>query len=176
MVKSKNSQYKVTVPYSAHVLKGSLKLEDKCTHFFLPDADRNGKKEGTIDVDEDVLLSRRSAADGNVAKQVERNVTVTNEFSVPVVVHRVSMGSEEKPKKQQKGLRKEERYFVLQQAGPVLIKPGEKMVVAKLTLKHGAWKERLLDSTLTLHTNVTKMVVPLVVYHGKMDTVMKKSL
>ena len=79
MIKSKNSQFKVTVPYRARVLRGSLLLEEECTHFFLPDVDNNGKGG----------LTREEKKERG---KVERNITVKNEFSVPVVVHRVTMG------------------------------------------------------------------------------------
>jgi hypothetical protein len=154
VVKSKNSQFKVTIPYHAHVLKGSLKVEEEGTHFFLPDLDNNGKGDKA-----DALMSK--------VRPVEREVIVTNEFSVPVVVHKVTMGDEAK------GSKNEDRYLQLRQFGPVILKPGEKAAVAKLVLKTGAWNDRLLDSKLTLHTNVSSMVVPLVVFHGKMDTVSK---
>ena len=43
VVKSKNSQFKVTVPYHARVFQGSLLLDEESTQFFLPDVDNNGK-------------------------------------------------------------------------------------------------------------------------------------
>ena len=74
VVKSKNSQFKVTLPWRAHVLRGQLHLNDSCTHFHLPD---------DLDVDDE--------ADEAAAAVRNRNVTVTNEFSVPVVVHNVTV-------------------------------------------------------------------------------------
>ena len=38
VVKSKNSQFKVTVPYRARVLQGTLRVNDSSTHFLLDGA------------------------------------------------------------------------------------------------------------------------------------------
>ena len=78
VVKSKNSQFKVTLPWRAHVMRGQLHLNDSCTHFHLPD-------------------------DLDLSTVANRNVTVTNEFSVPVVVHNISLPEE--------AARWEEKFF-----------------------------------------------------------------
>lgn len=155
VIKSKNSQFKVTVPYRASVLQGSLLLDEECTHFFLPDIDNNGK--GTAG-----MTREAKRAQG----KLERNISVTNDFSVPVVVHRVTLG-----KGGSGGGKREAKYFNVQQMGPVILMPGDKVPVVKLVLRPGAWNDRTLDSVLTLHTNVSSIVVPLLVFHGKMDTV-----
>ena len=98
--------------------------------------------------------------------KLERDISVTNDFSVPVVVHRVTLGKAVVGS----GL-KEAKYFNMEQLGPVILRPGDKMPVVRLVLRPGAWNDRTLDSSLTLHTNVSSMVVPLLVFHGRMDTV-----
>ena len=156
MIKSKNSQFKVTVPYRARVLSGSLLLDEECTHFFLPDVDNNGRGTGTG------IAAREAKRERG---KLEREISVENNFSVPVVVHRVTMG------KGSGGGKKESKYFHLHQLGPVILSPGEKVPVVKLVLRPGAWDDRTLESILTLHTNWSSVVVPLLVFHGRMDTV-----
>ena len=65
VIKSKNSQYKVGIPYRALVLKGQLLVNNTVTNFHL-------KEKG----------------------EIQRNLTVTNGFSVPVAVHNLSLASE----------------------------------------------------------------------------------
>ena len=156
VIKSKNSQFKVTVPYRARVLSGSLLLDEECTHFFLPDVDNNGR--GTTGI-----AAREAKRERG---KLEREISVENNFSVPVVVHRVTMG-----KGSGGSGKKESKYFHLHQLGPVILSPGEKVPVVKLVLRPGAWDDRTLDSILTLHTNLSSIVVPLLVFHGRMDTV-----
>ena len=158
VIKSKNSQFKVTVPYRARVLSGSLLLDEECTHFFLPDVDNNGR--GTAGV-----AAREAKRERG---KLEREISVENNFSVPVVVHRVTMG---KGSGGGSSGKKESKYFHLHQLGPVILSPGEKVPVVKLVLRPGAWDDRTLDSILTLHTNLSSVVVPLLVFHGRMDTV-----
>ena len=100
--------------------------------------------------------------------KLEREISVENNFSVPVVVHRVTMG---KGSGGGSSGKKESKYFHLHQLGPVILGPGEKVPVVKLVLRPGAWDDRTLDSILTLHTNLSSVVVPLLVFHGRMDTV-----
>ena len=100
--------------------------------------------------------------------KLERDISVTNDFSVPIVVHRVTLG---RGGPGLAGSKKEAKYFNVQQMGPVILMPGDKVPVVKLVLRPGAWNDRTLDSVLTLHTNVSSIVVPLLVFHGKMDTV-----
>ena len=157
VIKSKNSQFKVTVPYRARVLSGSLLLDEECTHFFLPDVDNNGR--GTAGT----AAAREAKRERG---KLEREISVENNFSVPVVVHRVTLG-----KGGSGGGKREAKYFNVQQMGPVILMPGDKVPVVKLVLRPGAWNDRTLDSVLTLHTNVSSIVVPLLVFHGKMDTV-----
>ena len=46
VIKSKNSQFKVTIPYRAHVLSGHLFVNENVTHFHLKD--RWGYDEGQV--------------------------------------------------------------------------------------------------------------------------------
>ncbi len=94
VVKSRNSQFKVTIPYRARVLRGGLRVNDSCTHFLLegdgpPEVKEAGDEwsapelPGLLPTDPESLFRRR-----------RRNLTVTNEFAAPVVVHRVEVPGE----------------------------------------------------------------------------------
>ena len=88
---------------------------------------------------------------------------------MPVVVHRVTLGKAVGGK--EGGAKREAKYFHVHQMGPVILGPGDRLPVVKLVLRPGAWNDRTLDSVITLHTNVSSIVVPLLVFHGRMDTV-----
>ena len=69
VIKSKNSQFKVTIPYHAHVITGGLQVTDeRITRFHLKDEKKS--------------------------KEMARNFSVRNTFPVAVAVHNVSLGSE----------------------------------------------------------------------------------
>ena len=94
VVKSRNSQFKVTLPYIAEVLKGELKVNSTSTHFYLVD-------DGGLDADStednmdrfvDKTLGVTAVPGIRVRRSqapFKRNITIKNEFSVPVVVHKV---------------------------------------------------------------------------------------
>ena len=134
VIKSKNNQFKIHLPYHAQVLKGELKVNESSTHFH--------------------LMSEEYS-------EVTRSINVTNEFNVPVVVHRVSIPEEAN------------KFVSIKGFSPVILKPGESRALTEISLKKEAWKTRTLDSVLTLHTNVSSMEVPLLVFHGKVTSVRK---
>ena len=69
VIKSKNSQFKVTIPYHAHVITGGLRVTDeRITRFHM----REEKK----------------------FSEMTRNFSVKNTFPVAVAVHNVSLGSQ----------------------------------------------------------------------------------
>ena len=88
---------------------------------------------------------------------------VTNEFGVPVAVHNLSLAFEAT------------RYFNLLTGGngfePVILQPGETKDLSFLSLKDEAWEDRILNSILTIHTNISNIHVPLLCFHGLIDTV-----
>lgn len=132
LIKSKNSQFKAQIPYRAFLLKGQLMVNNTATQFHL----RNKSK-------------------------IQRNVTVKNEFGVPVAVHNLSLGSDQA-----------RRFFDLLGTSdhPVILKPGETKDLSLLSLKDEAWEDRILNSHLTIATNVSNIHVPLLCFHGLIET------
>lgn len=144
-IKSKNSQFKVSLPYTATVLRGRLAFNESTTRFHLRDED-----EGDADA------ARRAT---------ERNLTVRNEFSVPVVVHSADLRKDAAAMVDLRG-------FKL----PAVLRPGERRVLGQVVLKKESWKTRLLDSEVTLRTNVSDVVVPILVFHGKLAPVRARQI
>ena len=134
VIKSKNSQFKVQIPYRAHLLQGRLVVNNTMTQFHLKSRVR-----------------------------IQRNLTVTNQFGVPVAVHNLSLAFEAT------------RYFNLIRdplvSGPVILQPGETKDLSILSLRDEAWEDRILNSFLTIHTNISNINVPLICFHGNIDTV-----
>ena len=135
MIKSKNSQFKVTIPYHCRVLKGELKVNESATIFHLKDENRDQEETN------------------------KRNLTVENRFSVPVAVHKISLDEEAS------------EFVSVDDFVPVILGSGQKVSLAHVVLKPQVWKNRLLNSHLTLHTNISHIDVPLICFHGKLDTV-----
>ena len=146
VIKSKNSQFKVQIPYRAFLVRGSLVVNNTATQFHLKSRQSNGG--------------------------IQRNLTVTNEFGVPVAVHNLSLAFEAT------------RYFnLLTGTGdldldggnfePMILQPGETKDLSVLSLKDEAWEDRILNSILTIHTNISNIHVPLLCFHGLIDTVSK---
>jgi hypothetical protein len=138
VIKSKNSQFKVQIPYRAHVLNGNLSVNDSITHFHLT----GGSKTRTV---------------------IRRNLAVKNEFGVPVAVHNLTLPPEARA------------YFDTENFNPVILQPGETKDLITLSLKEEAWEDRILNSHLVIHTNISNMNVPLLCFHGNMDTVSSKN-
>ena len=137
VIKSKNSQFKVQIPYRAFLLRGQLEVAPNVTHFHMT------SKENFF--------------------QKNRPLTVTNEFDRPVAVHNLSLASEAM------------RFFHMEESifGPVILKPGETKDLIKLSLSKEAWEEKILNSYLTIHTNISSINVPLICFHGMVETVSK---
>ena len=90
VVKSRNSQFKVTLPYKAEILKGQLKVNPNSTHYYLVN-----KVDEEVDQIPEKHWSATTSVPGIRVQQSQapfkRNVTVKNEFAVPVVVHQVRL-------------------------------------------------------------------------------------
>ena len=171
VIKSKNSQFKISIPYRAFVLKGQLEVAPNVTHFHLKSNINN--KGG----DSEVGSGAENAAKNNNNNNqflLSRPLTVTNEFDRPVAVHNVSLASEAL------------RFFHIEEAtktttnsaagggrtfGPVILKPGETKDLIQLSLTQIAWEEKILNSYLTIHTNISSINVPLICFHGMVKTV-----
>ena len=57
---------------------------------------------------------------------------------------------------------------------PVVLKPGETTALVELRLRteeKEAMESRILDSVITLHTNISSIDLPLVCFHGKVKPV-----
>lgn len=131
VVKSKNSQFKVTIPYRAYVLQGRLSINETLTHFHLDGRPRN----------------------------LEKNLTVTNEFSVPIVVYNVSLSTEQR------------HMFGMNRVNRMVIPPGKSATVAVLGITPRAWDGPNAETLVTFHTNVSEISMPLMAYNGKVRTV-----
>ena len=123
------------------LLKGELVVNTTATHFHLKAKTSNSGR-------------------------LQRNLTVTNEFGVPVAVHNLSLAFEAT------------RYFNLlaEQFAPLILQPGETKDLSVLSLKDEAWEDRILNSHLTIHTNISNINVPLLCYHGLLNTVSLKKI
>ena len=66
-------------------------------------------------------------------------------------------------------------FFDMNGFKPAVLRPGETRALAQIVLRREAWKTRLLDSRLTLKTNVSDIVVPLLCFHGKLSPVSCKT-
>ena len=136
VIKSKNSQFKIQIPYRAFLLSGQLAVNNTATQFHLKSKSR-----------------------------IHRNLTVTNEFGVPVAVHNLTLAFEAT------------RFFnLVGPFGPLILQPGETKDLSLLSLKDEAWEDRILNSFLVIHTNVSNINVPLLCFHGLIDTVSINSL
>lgn len=123
------------LPYFAEVHLGDVRVDKAGTSFQLLDDDGSVPKSG--------------------------NITVTNDFAVPVVIYRVEMPADA------------QGFFedLDHGSGPTILKPKETRKLVNLKLKPEAWKKKLLDTHLILHTNVSAVKVPLICYHGKLKPV-----
>ena len=140
LLKSTNSKYKVTVPWTATVLKGGLHWNTTAARFLLSD---NPDPE---DPSHQHVISS------------SRPLKITNQFAVAVVVHSVKMPPEA------------ETFFELGPFKPTVIGAGETFELIQVSLKPGAWLgSRQLDSHLSLDTNLTNVEVPLTAFHGKLQ-------
>ena len=86
--------------------------------------------------------------------------TVTNEFDRPVAVHNVSLALEAM------------RFFRLEGSQrPVILKPGETKDLIEMSLTPEALEDKILNSYLTIHTNISSINLHLICYHGMVKTV-----
>ena len=63
------------------------------------------------------------------------------------------------------------KFFSLSPFSTVVLAPGESKDLLLMSLKDEAWKDRVLNSYLVLHTNISSMNIPLVCFHGLVETV-----
>ena len=160
LIKSNNSKYKVTIPWTANVLKGGLHWNSTASKFLLSD------NPNPDDPSQANILSTK------------RPLKITNKFAVPVVVYSVKMASEA------------EKFFEMGPFKPTVsdlvmkfkfvicillfqvIKAGESLDLVQLSVKKEAWEgDRHMDSYLTLDTNLTSVKVPLIAFDGKLKPV-----
>jgi len=167
VVKSKNSQFKVTIPYNAQVLTGKLTVVDEgITRFHLKDANAvdndviisgKGRSGGGNDVIGDPGESSSKTKEINSSNKMARNLTLRNSFRVAVAVHNVTLAPEAT------------KFFRLTNFSPTVLGAGATKDLLELSLKREAWRTRLLDSHLTLHTNISSINIPLICFHGLME-------
>ena len=75
VIKSKNSQFKVTIPYRAHVLSGSLFVNENVTHFHLKD--RWG-----FDEDQPIVEEAGSSTSSDSSKNIRENTKEKDEGDI----------------------------------------------------------------------------------------------
>ena len=75
VIKSKNSQFKVTIPYRAHVLSGSLFVNENVTHFHLKD--RWG-----FDEDQPLVEEAGSSTSSDSSKNIRDNTKEKDEGDI----------------------------------------------------------------------------------------------
>lgn len=75
VIKSKNSQFKVTIPYRAHVLSGSLFVNENVTHFHLKD--RWG-----FDEEQPILEDASSSTSSDSSKNIRDNTKEKDEGDI----------------------------------------------------------------------------------------------
>ena len=129
VIKSKNSQFKVQLPYRALLLKGQLSVNSTATQFHL-----------------------------KTKAKIERSITVKNEFGIPLAVHNMSLAPEAL------------NFFDLNWSKLQILEPGQTKDLSVLSLKNEAWEDKILNSHLTIHTNISNIHVPLLCFHGQIDT------
>ena len=75
VIKSKNSQFKVTIPYRAHVLSGNLFVNENVTHFHLKD--RWG-----FDEDQPIVEDGSSSTSSDSSKNIRENTKEKDEGDI----------------------------------------------------------------------------------------------
>ena len=77
--------------------------------------------------------------------------------------------------KDYKKIKSSRRFFEVKGGfKPVVLKPGETTALVELRLRteeKEAMESRILDSVITLHTNISTIDLPLVCFHGKVKPV-----
>ena len=63
------------------------------------------------------------------------------------------------------------KFFSLSPFKTLILDPGQSKDIVVLNLKDEAWTDRILDSHLILHTNISNMNIPLVCFHGLVEAV-----
>ena len=71
VIKSKNSQFKVTIPYRAHVLSGHLFVNESITHFHLKD--RWGYDEDTEKLQQESSSNKQTDTKDNKDSDIVHN-------------------------------------------------------------------------------------------------------
>lgn len=54
---------------------------------------------------------------------------------------------------------------------PVIVSPNQQVVLLTILPKEGNFKNLKIESGLVLHTNISEVTVPLLMYNGKLNTV-----
>ncbi|XP_063240082.1 transmembrane protein 131 [Bacillus rossius redtenbacheri] len=95
--------------------------------------------------------------EGELARSV-RHFSVTNTFSVPVAVLNVSLHRDAQP------------FFQVENFVPRVLSAGESSVLFQLSLgKNISVTDVKLETNLWLHTNVSRVFVPVLCYNGHLD-------
>ena len=145
LIKSSNSKYKVTVPWQAEVLKGGLQWNETVSRFLMSD-------QSDLEDESEAILTSAS-----------RPLTITNKFAVPVVVYSVKVAEEARS------------LFDIGPFKPTVIKAGQSVQLLNVSVKKDVWSdEKMVDSFLTLETNLTSVKVPLLAFDGKLKSVSLK--
>ncbi|XP_076446798.1 transmembrane protein 131-like isoform X2 [Babylonia areolata] len=131
LVKTKNNQQRLVIPYQASVLHGSLVYNANTTKFF----------------------------SAKVLKNFTRPLTLTNTFNFSVVIFNISLSREAAP-----------FFTVLNFSTPVIVGP-QQTVTALLLLFHPNATQLHLSTTLTLHTNASTFLIPIIVYNGLLKVI-----
>ena len=109
---------------------------------------------GKLSVDESITTFHLA---NTKDEKMTRNFTVKNYFKRSVAVHNITLPPEAR------------KFFDLSNFSPKVIPAGKTKDLFELSLKKEAWTSRLLDSYVTLHTNISNMNIPLICYHGKVE-------
>ncbi|XP_067136144.1 transmembrane protein 131 isoform X2 [Centruroides vittatus] len=131
VIKSKNNQFKLTIPYQVTLLRGFLDYNNSSTKFY---------------------VGQHSINNITYARQLN----VTNNFNVTIVIHAVSLPDEAKP------------HFLANITHPVFLAPGETSSVIWLYFQP-ADKNLQLTTYLRLHTNISYFDIPLLCFSGKLQ-------
>ncbi|XP_066999356.2 transmembrane protein 131 [Anabrus simplex] len=129
VVKTKQNQQKLVIPYVAQVLEGGFEYNTSVTQY-------------CSDLGHHL---------------VPRNFSLKNKFKIPVAISNISLPSEV------------EKYFMVQNFSPVIMDPGEMIVLFQLLIKKESLPTNFkLESNLLIHTNVSTLSVPLLCYNGRL--------
>lgn len=130
VVKSKNNQFKLQIPYQVQLIKGSLDYNKSCTRFYVGQDHRSDKPEF-------------------------RQLNVTNNFNITLILYSVSLPDEAKP------------HFAVNLTEPIVLLPGKSSPTVLLTFQP-SHKNLQLTTYVRLHTNISYFDIPLLCFSGRL--------